>query len=203
MGGTLKMMADVFPDKQCYGFDTFEGFVEGQLDYNMGDSEGFYIGHMNEAKIEIATEYLKGNKNVQLFKGVFPEKNSEAIKDKKFCFVHLDTDIYKSTKECLEFFYPRMVIGGTILIHDYPAHEGVRQAVNNFFYKTGTKEYDRWEELGKNPMINGATGQPYERQLFIRKMLDLKPTPKPVLPPKFPRIYLPEDEIKTIIKKHL
>lgn len=53
---------------------------------------------------------------------------------KKFCFVHLDVDLYKSTKDCLEFFYPRMVRGGIILTHDYNyVFKGVKKAYNEFF----------------------------------------------------------------------
>ena len=43
-------------------------------------------------------------------------------------------DTYKSTKDCLGFFYPRMNRGGVIVSHDYfgPA-KGVTKAFDEYF----------------------------------------------------------------------
>ena len=60
---------------------------------------------------------------------MFPE-TGDAITDKKFSFVYLDVDLYQSTKDSLEFFYPRMNTGGVILSHDYQ-YPGVRQAFDD------------------------------------------------------------------------
>jgi hypothetical protein len=46
--------------------------------------------------------------------------------------VHFDVDLYESTKACLEFFYPRMIVGGVMLSHDYSLLAGVRKAVDEF-----------------------------------------------------------------------
>ncbi|MCP4540392.1 MAG: hypothetical protein GY832_24910 [Chloroflexi bacterium] len=58
--------------------------------------------------------------------GLFP-KTGAFVSEKEFSFVYLDVDVYQSTKESLEFFYPRMTKGGIILSHDYQ-YPGVRQA---------------------------------------------------------------------------
>ncbi|MEW6183994.1 MAG: TylF/MycF/NovP-related O-methyltransferase [Bacillota bacterium] len=47
--------------------------------------------------------------------------------------VHLDVDIYKSTLDCLDFFYSRVNTGSVILIHDYVQAAGVRKAFDEFF----------------------------------------------------------------------
>lgn len=65
------------------------------------------------------------------YKGLFPQ-TAEPIKDKKFAFVHLDTDLYESTLEGLKFFYPRMVKHGIILSHDYSTIKEVRRAFQDF-----------------------------------------------------------------------
>ena len=36
-----------------------------------------------------------------------------------FCFVSIDTDLYKPTYVGLSEFYPKLVKGGVIIIHDY------------------------------------------------------------------------------------
>jgi hypothetical protein len=67
-----------------------------------------------------------------IYKGVFPD-TAAAIENKKFCLVNLDVDIYKSTKDSLSFFYPRMVRGGVIISHDYDCGKGVTKAFKEFF----------------------------------------------------------------------
>ena len=42
-------------------------------------------------------EYLKGYPNVHFYKGLFPE-SAKGLEDKKFCFVHIDVDLYESTR---------------------------------------------------------------------------------------------------------
>ena len=65
--------------------------------------------------------------------------NTFEMFDKEYFLVHVDVDLYQSTKDCLEFFYPRMVIGGIIMIDDYPYLNGVKIAVNEFKKQTGIK----------------------------------------------------------------
>ncbi len=47
--------------------------------------------------------------------------------------LRLDTDWYESTKVELERLYPRLTIGGSILIDDYGHWEGARKAVDEYF----------------------------------------------------------------------
>jgi O-methyltransferase len=54
------------------------------------------------------------------------------LDDTQFCFVHLDVDLYESTKQCLEYFWPRLIPGGVVISHDYSILEGVRNAFAEF-----------------------------------------------------------------------
>lgn len=114
-------------DKPLYLFDTFEGFPdqlheEDSISYRIGDCK---------ADISYVTKVMGDKKDVTITKGIFPQ-TSAIIKDKKFAFVHIDVDIYQATKDALYFFLPRMSKGGIILVHDYPAHKGVKKAVDEF-----------------------------------------------------------------------
>ena len=66
-------------------------------------------------------------------KGWFPE-TAKGLENERFCFVSLDTDLYDPILAGLEFFYPRMVNGGVILIDDYfdKLTIGVAKAVESF-----------------------------------------------------------------------
>ncbi len=70
--------------------------------------------------------------NVHFYLGVFPS-TAGAVRGKQFAFVHIDVDIYESTRDCLEFYYPRISQCGVILSHDYPSSTGVKRAFDEFF----------------------------------------------------------------------
>jgi O-methyltransferase len=86
---------------------------------------------MFKSDFQKVKQKLKKYPNVHIYKGIFPE-TGVSLKNKKFAFVHLDVDIYKSTKNCLEFFYDKLPKGGIIISHDYHA-KGVRKAFDEFF----------------------------------------------------------------------
>jgi O-methyltransferase len=46
--------------------------------------------------------------------------------------IRLDTDLYESTKHELQCLYPRLAVGGILIIDDYGSHEGVKKAVDDF-----------------------------------------------------------------------
>ena len=73
---------------------------------------------------------------VVIKKGYFPDTAKDI--DEKFVFVNLDMDLYKPTLEGLRFFWPKMVKGGIILIHDFFSTEyaGVNKAIELFARET-------------------------------------------------------------------
>lgn len=125
-GGSAKLIAEMVPDKEIHLFDSFEGLPTPED----VDPEKFTEGQYG-ADLEDVRAYLSAYPNVHLYKGFFPA-TSGPIESKKFSFVHLDVDLYQSTKESLEFFYPRMSPGGVLLSHDYMTAEGVRKAFDEF-----------------------------------------------------------------------
>lgn len=126
-GGSAKLICQT-TNKLIHLFDTFEGLPDvGEYDSPILFHKGDYC-----CSLEIIKEYLKDYSNVSFYKGIFPY-TAGPIKDKKFSFVHLDVDLYKSTIDSLEFFYPRMSRGGVILSHDYPTTKGVQKAFDEFF----------------------------------------------------------------------
>lgn len=125
-GASAKIICEAKKKRNFYIFDTFEGIPEiSERDH--GFHEGQFKGSYNFVK-----NYLKNYKNVFIYKGVFPD-TAHPIVNKKFSFVNLDVDIYKSTINCLDFFYPRMSKGGIILCHDYVNSPGIQEAFKEFF----------------------------------------------------------------------
>ena len=65
-------------------------------------------------------------------KGHFPEAMLDT--DDVFCFANLDMDFYQPQLDGLRYFWPKMIPGGVILLHDYfhPDLPGVKEAVDDF-----------------------------------------------------------------------
>jgi hypothetical protein len=67
----------------------------------------------------------------------------------RFCFVHLDVDVYQSTLDGLEFFFPRLQTGGVLLSHDYNSVScpGVRRAFDEYFNGTVQDVVPLWDSM--------------------------------------------------------
>ena len=127
-GGSAKLISEAKGEKELHLFDTFEGLPKlGEKD----DNNHFKSGQF-QVNVKNIKNYLSKYENVFFHKGFFPATSNQ-IKNKIFSFVHLDVDLYKSTKDSLEFFYPRMNVGGIIISHDYINAPGVKKAFDEFF----------------------------------------------------------------------
>ena len=128
-GGTARLICEVKGEKNLYLFDTFEGLPE------TNENDLFVQkGWLRNTSLELVKNYLSDFKNIHFLKGVFPG-TAGPISDKKFSFIHLDTNLYQSTLDALEFFWPRMIVGGRIVSHDYNTSSmpGVKKAFSEFF----------------------------------------------------------------------
>ena len=136
-GGTAKLMALTCPHKALHLFDTFSGIP--CKDATLDDMD---IGEC-KAGISEVQWYLKGIDNAVYHPGLFP-KTAKGV-NCKFSFVNMDADQYASTLDGLAYFYPRMVTGGIIILHDYFSMNarGVAQAV---------VEYKKQQELACIPL---------------------------------------------------
>ena len=129
-GGSAKLICEVKKEKKLYLFDTFTGLPEVSDDDTHFSQKHWYDNEFSNTSVESIKKLLKKYDNVDIVKGIFPESGKE-ITDKKFCFVHLDVDLYRSTIDSLRFFFPRMISGGIILIHDYHS-DGIQKAFREF-----------------------------------------------------------------------
>ena len=122
-----------FPNKKLYLFDTFEGFNDEdiKIEKSHGNSKA-KVGDFSDTNIELVKDNLPHKEQAVFIKGYFPESIKEDLPS--FCFVSLDTDLYKPTYEGLKVFYPKLVKGGAIIIHDYNSSQfpGVKDAVKEF-----------------------------------------------------------------------
>lgn len=138
-GGSLYILASVIQDSEIYGFDSWKGLPERSVEDFDNDLCEVYKDVQDAMTAgwgvcsPPADLFSKFGDRVKLIPGWF-EDTLIAVSDKRFRLVHIDCDRYASCKVCLEFFYPRMIGGGIIVVDDYlflPT-PGVTRAVDEF-----------------------------------------------------------------------
>ncbi len=135
-GGSAHLLAKFSYGKELYLFDTFEGLPD-QANSSSLEMHEPSKGWLSDNNLEDVIKYVEssGIDEEKLFikKGIFPETAKDLGKV-RFSLVHLDSDLYQTTKDSLEFFFPRLNVGGRIILHDYNCCgcPGVKLAVDEF-----------------------------------------------------------------------
>ena len=140
-GEFAKEINRVFPDRKLYLFDTFEGFDQHDLNKEQEMNPRFdhlrewidTVTDFSDTSIDIVVGKLPYPNQCVIKQGCFPE--TFTLEDDTFAFVNLDMDLYAPIKAGLELFYPRLSVGGVILVHDYYSPTGgVNPAVDEFLH---------------------------------------------------------------------
>lgn len=111
-GCTVCLLAEYC--KEIYGFDSFEGLPE---DWVKSDYEVLKKGYFN---MYGNTNLVRNKpKNVHLVKGWFNESLPPFLRvcKDKCAFIHIDCDLYSSTKTVLTLLKDR-IVSGTIILFD-------------------------------------------------------------------------------------
>jgi O-methyltransferase len=131
-GGTARLLATTLAHKSIHLFDTFDGMPE------VTEWDWHKKGDFADTSLASVKSYLQELDNVNLYPGLFPETAKDMTED-EFCLVHVDVDIYESTKAVVEYFWPLLVSGGVMVFDDYnvPTCQGTNKAVDEFFESRG------------------------------------------------------------------
>lgn len=103
-GGSTKVIALAKGGRSLITIDTFSGVPKNK---DEAIKEGAY-----KADYEKVKQYLAGDATV--VRAVFPDETKTYLENRKFSFVHLDTDVYDATAKGLDFFFERMSIRGGV-----------------------------------------------------------------------------------------
>ena len=133
-------------DRELYLFDTFEGMTkpeEVDVDFIGGSAlETFERTKTSEDRSTWACAPLAGvrsamesthypNERVHYVQGKV-EDTLPSQAPEKIALLRLDTDWYASTKHELEHLFPRLSVGGTLIVDDYGHWAGSKKAVDEF-----------------------------------------------------------------------
>lgn len=129
-GNTIRKIAAQFPEKIIWGFDSFEGLPE---DWKMNASDSVSPRPAGYFSLPNLPEVPN---NVNLIKGFFDKSLPEWLINnpiKKISLLHIDCDLYSSTKTVFDLLNP-YIVPETIIVFD------------EFYPWSGLEKYDLWEE---------------------------------------------------------
>jgi hypothetical protein len=109
-GGTIRYIAKRIGKRIIHGFDSFEGFAEVWSGFSLG-SKSF----------DVKGQLPKVPDNVRLHSGYFDVSLTKWLADNPgpVAFVHVDCNLYSSTKTVLDLLAPRLINGSVILFDEY------------------------------------------------------------------------------------
>ena len=157
-GNTINYISK-FTDDTVYGFDSFEGLPEKWRD---GFDKGAFSRSGNLPPV---------NNNVKLIKGWFSDTLIPFIKthNKKVTFIHLDADLYSSTKYILDVL-KNYIDDGCIIVFDelvnYPGFDGDTGELKAF-YEFITENKVNYSWIGMNGVPVGMSGYYHENVALI------------------------------------
>jgi hypothetical protein len=142
-GGSARILCEAKGEEDLHLFDTFQGMPETDPKAD----PHFSAGQFADTNRQRVADYLAAFPNVHLHQGFFPDSAADVPADRRFKFVHLDLDIYRSTLDGLRYFYPRLVRKGIIISHDYGnvTAPGVKQAFDEFLAETDEPLLQLWD----------------------------------------------------------
>lgn len=130
-GDTAEIINIMDPSREFHLFDTFEGFQQKDLDKETGKAATYTPHNFADTSIDRVKARLKSHM-FSFHKGYFPDSTTD-MGETKFALVSMDADLYNPTKAGLEYFYPKLVKGGVIIVHDYnPDWPGIMKAVDEY-----------------------------------------------------------------------
>ncbi|QNI38613.1 class I SAM-dependent methyltransferase [Edaphobacter sp. 4G125] len=144
-GGACIMMRAILKaygvtDRRVWAADSFCGLPEPNPDVTADTGDV----HHTFSELAVSLEQVQENfrkydlldEQVQFLKGWFSETLPTAPIE-RLAILRLDGDMYESTMDALEELYDRVSPGGFIIVDDYGAVEGCRQAVCDFRRQRG------------------------------------------------------------------
>lgn len=129
-GASARVIRAADRNRHLHLFDTFCGLPPTSAS-DIEFRQGAFTEGQFAADVEDVRAYLSDLSNVSIHQGLFPE-TGQAVADRRFSFVHLDVDLYESTRASLTWFHARMVPGAILISHDVVSCAGPRHAFDDF-----------------------------------------------------------------------
>jgi O-methyltransferase len=127
-------------DKAFYLFDTFSGIPEDMMLPEEKEARTFENKMMYPECYELAKRNFSAFPRAVLVRGKVPESLSE-LSISKVSYLHLDMNAALPERAAIEHFWPKMALGGVILLDDYgwaPYHKQ-KETIDEFAAMQGVE----------------------------------------------------------------
>ena len=132
--------------RKIYGFDTFWKFPKASIKEEELQRKKFLeeAGNTSVKKRDFLNYLKKLNlyENVFLIEGDIIKTVPKFINNNnsiRISLLHIDVDLFEPTKISLEYFFPKVVKGGIVILDDYGAFPGANKAIEDYFEKSNYK----------------------------------------------------------------
>ena len=149
-GRTINLIADrVGPSRTVHGFDSFEGLPED------------WIGVYSKGYFHTGGKLPHVRSNVALHKGWFADTLPNFVQDhnEKIAFLHVDCDLYSSTKTIFESLGDTIGPGTVILFDEYFNYPGWRDHEHKAFQEFVASRSLQYRYLAYNTSQSNASVQ--------------------------------------------
>jgi hypothetical protein len=142
---TLRQLGSI--DRRILMFDTFAGHPRPDAerdvdiwenraidDWRRETKEGtvtWGAASLQEVRANLASTGYP-SENLVFVEGLV-EETAASHRPERLALLRLDTDWYESTRVALEEFFPRLEVGGVLIVDDYGHYKGQQQAVDEYF----------------------------------------------------------------------
>lgn len=123
-------------------FDSFEGLSTPTIEDDVTADAFIDREHRQKGAfhggLQTVRNTLRDFPAVTYHPGWIP-KVFEAVPEAAYSFVHIDVDLYDPTKGAIEYFFPRLVLGGIIVCDDYGFLHwpGAKRAIDEYCLPRG------------------------------------------------------------------
>ncbi|GAA3460364.1 TylF/MycF/NovP-related O-methyltransferase [Saccharothrix longispora] len=155
-GGTLKIIATAREGRDVYGFDSFEGLPE---DWRNGFPAGMF-----------GVDGLPDVDGAELVVGWFDDTLPGFLEEHPgpVAFLHVDCDLYSSTRTVLDLVGPRLVPGSVIVFDEYFNYPGWEE-----------HEHKAWmEHVARTGIEFDYRGYTYDHEQVIVKVTGVPEAPR-------------------------
>lgn len=138
-GESINFISSILSDKIIYGFDGFEGLPE---DWRYDSRKGDFDVNGNLPRV---------NENVRLVKGWFNETLPDFVKahSEPCAFIHVDCDLYSSTKTIFDNLKNQIVSGTVIAFDEYFNYPGWQEGEYKAFMEFITENNFDFEYIAR------------------------------------------------------
>lgn len=148
MAGMLRALGE--KNRRVYVADSFSGWpkpeenhsVEDSVCYELFADAGSFASSIEEVRHNFGSYNLLDD-HVVFVPGWFDETLPK-LDVEKFAIIRIDADWYESTQCALENLYPRLSLGGYLVIDDYGLPIGCREAVDEYRQNYQVRDDFQW-----------------------------------------------------------